>query len=553
MAYRTRFPHSALLVLALLLPLLMPVPAGTGREQDYDPNVLSYGIYWFGLNNARQKFVPGEANPYFDPSKPTIIFVHGWQPGISATHPPDFEYTYFDGIFSRTVNTANAWIQAGWNIGIFYWNQFSDEAQVVDAEAKIWTTEGPKGMRWRKGDGSYEDAPPGTPSAGELFYQTYVAAMTEYEYTGGYIRIAGHSLGSQMAVRLTKLVADGIAAGEVPAHLLPDRVALLDPYWSLGAKPYLDGKETAELVRERVAELLPQGVLFEWYRSSVLTVPPNGDANDDLQPMMLYVEMTPSFAVDNMSKHCAARHLYFWSYAFSGPPECTGDGCLVGPAKMLSKMSDQRLAALMRSDYTWAQNAGALTASPDDDTYLSSVRSDAPYTIAQLVASPAAPAVGQVVTVTATVRDKSGAPVRDGVLVAFDTDVGTISARSATSGGLAIAHLTSSVPGVAHVTATTRGTGGTVQNTVTVTFSAAHTPTPTPTATSTSTPTSTPTPTATSTPTWTSTPTPTPMPTATPTSTPTPTPTSTPMPTWTATPTSIVMRVYLPLSLRTQR
>ena len=531
--------HKHLLVLLLLPLLLMPGSAVTGPSPDYDPNVLSYGIYWFGLDNARQKFVPGEANPYFDPTKPTVIFVHGWQPGISATHPPDFSYTYLDGLFPRTVNTANAWVQAGWNIGIFYWNQFSDEAQVVDAEAKIWTTEGPKGMRWRKGDGSYEDAPPGTPSAGELFYQTYVAAMTEQECTGGPIRIAGHSLGSQMAVRLTKLVADGIAAGEVPAHLLPDRVAFLDPYWSLGAKPYLDDKKTAELVRERVAELLPLGVLFEWYRSSVLTIPPIGDANDELQPMMLYAEMTPSFAGDDMSKHCAARHLYFWSYAFSGPPECSGDGCLVGPAKMLSKMSDARLAALMRSDYTWTQSTGALTASPDDDTYQSEARPDAPYTITQLTASPAAPAVGQAVTVTATVEDENSTLVGDGVLVAFETDLGTISPRSATAGGFAIAHLTSSVAGVAHIKATTKGTGGTVQNAVMVIFGG-PTDTPTPTSTPTNTPTCTPTPTTTC--------------TGEPTAHPdTPTPTGTPTVTPTDTPTPVIgVRIYLPLSLRSQ-
>lgn len=429
----------------------------------YDPNELSYGIYWFGLNNANQKFVSGESKPYFDPAKPTLIYVHGWQPYMSNTLP-NFDYNGTD--------TAAAWINDGWNVGVFVWNQFSDELVVTDAEAKIWTPNGPKGMRWRDWDDwpdGYGDPPPGTPSAAELFYDSYVAAMTEYEYTGGNIRIAGHSLGGQMAVRLTRLVHDGIAAGEVPEHLRPTRVALLDPYWSPGGKSYLGGGTTGDAVRERVADLLPTGTLFEWYRSSNWTAEPVGDSNDDLKPMMMYTAMDPTYAESGKDKHMAAKYLYFWSYAFDGPPECSGDACL-GDARMLSRMSDARLAALMRSDYTWAQSAGTLTATPDDDTYQSGIRADAPYTATQLTATPISQAVGSVITVTATVSDTNNTLAGDGTLVAFGTDVGTISARSATNDGNAVAHLTSDTAGRAHVTATTQGTGGTIQNTVTVTI-----------------------------------------------------------------------------------
>ncbi len=454
---------STFLILTVLSPVSTPLSAQVAPSA-YDPNVLSYGLYWFGLDNASQKFVPGEANPYFDPARPTLIFAHGWQRDLSAANPPDFTYAEGGG-----VNTANAWIDDGWNIGVFYWNQFADEAVVADAETKIWVNDGLQRMRWRKGGAGYEEAPPGTPSAAELFYRDYVAAMTEQNYTGGHIRIAGHSLGSQMAVYFTKLVSDGIAAGDVSRHLLPTRVALLDPYWSNGAKSYLDGKKIGEMVREYVAELLPTSVLFEWYRSSTLPVDP--DANQELQLMTLYSEMIPDFVSDYVGKHSAGRDLYFWSYAFAGPPECNGDACLISPARMLSRVSDARLAALMRSDYIWAQVAGTLTSTPDDDTYQSNIRADAPYSVTQLIASPATQTVGGVITLTATVEDKNNAQVGDGILVTFGTDLGTISTRSVTSSGAAIAHLTSVTSGVAHVTATTRGTGGTIQNTASVTFS----------------------------------------------------------------------------------
>jgi len=103
-----------------------------------------------------------------------VIFAHGWQPWISQSNPPDFVYDTNDGRTSGSDDTATAWINDGWNIGIFYWNQFADEpTDVRYAEAKIWTANGPKDMRWRKGGwfpGSYEEAPSCTPSAGELFY-----------------------------------------------------------------------------------------------------------------------------------------------------------------------------------------------------------------------------------------------------------------------------------------------------------------------------------------------------------------------------------------------
>lgn len=373
------------LVMALLLLLSTSVDA-ISLAASYDPNELSYGLYWFGKDSANQKFVAGEANPYFDPAKPTLIFAHGWQPFISDKLPT-FD---FDG-----TDTAAGWIDAGWNVGIFVWNQFSDETTgvtlgawfgegpppqgVLDAEAKIWTPNGPRGMRWRDWDKlltmppdyGYSDPPSGTPGAGELFYETYTAALPEtYTQT---IRIAGHSLGNQMAVRLTHLVDEGITAGDVSENLRPTRVALLDPYWSPDARADIPdgdaaGRKTGDVVREYIAALIPAGTLFEWYWSSEWTTAPQGDANDALKPQVFYAEMDPAFETDDLDKHLAAQHLYFWSHAFDGPAACTGDACL-DMTRVLSKMSDQQLAAVMDADCYWIQDGGQSTKTPQDDTY----------------------------------------------------------------------------------------------------------------------------------------------------------------------------------------
>lgn len=449
-----------------------PAARGAVAPSTYSPYELGYGLYWFGLNGANQRFVPGETNPYFDPAKPTLIFVHGWQPFLSH-EVPTFDFAGTD--------TAGGWVNAGWNVGIFVWNQFADETTgvsgswfgdgappqgVLDAEAKVWTPDGPQGMRWRDWDDfidGYSDPPAGTPSAGALFYQAYVSALTDQPYTGDVIRIAGHSLGNQMAVRLTDLVDQAIADGEVPEPLRPTRVALLDPYWSPDARTYLEGRTTGDVVREYVADLTTSGTLFEWYWSSDWTTPPQGDANDALKPMTFYAVMDPAYTTQDVDKHLAARHLYFWSYSFDGPAPCIGEGCL-GMTRVLSRMSDDQLAAVMRSDYHWVQDGGQTTETPDDDTY-HSIQSGDPYTVTILAAHPMSQTVWGTVTVTATV---SSAP--DGTLISFSTDLGEISPRAVVSAEVASVGLTSELAGTAHVSATARGMGGAVQSTTVVTF-----------------------------------------------------------------------------------
>ena len=469
----------AFLVMVMLLALVS-LAVLAAPQDGYDLNQLCYGIYWFGKNGAKQKFVSGESNSYFDPAKPTMIFVHGWQPYLSNSLPT-FDFNGND--------TAAGWIDGGWNIGIFVWNQFSDETTgvgvgdddwfaggppqgVLDAEAKIWTPNGPQGMRWRDWseqvwEDGYKEGP--NKSAAELFYEEYTAAMP-ITYTGN-IRVAGHSLGNQMAVRFAKLVHDNIAAGNVPENLRPARVALLDPYWSPVPKGYLDGENNGDRVRRYIAELLPTGTLFEWYWSSEWTTGDNGDSNDDLKPMVMYAAMDPQYALNGKDRHMAAQHHYFWSYAFDGPSACAGDDC-VNMSKLLSKMSDAQLAAVMRSDYRWAQSAGQITPSPGDDVYTSTQQLDAPFAVTALETDTPTQTVGGVITVTATVTNSSGS-VPTNTLVTFNTDLGTISARSVTSGGVAVARITSDAAGTAHISATTRGAGGVVQRALTVTFTQA--------------------------------------------------------------------------------
>ena len=359
---------SSMIILASVIMISSISFAGGDGSPDGNPspfsssvfNNLDYGLYWFGDNYQNQKAENGKYNRYFNPSAPTVIYVHGWQKG--TTQRMFREAFNFSANGAPDMNFSQAWLNDGWNVGVFYWNQMSDENEVQDAEAKIWTTDGPRQMRWRLPNGSYRYDGPNA-CAAVLFYQAYRDAMKNY--TGDEIRIVGHSLGNQMAVCMTQLVKQAKDSGQISPHLLPDRVALLDPYYSKGGKDFLDGQWTGEVARGYVSGLIADGVLFEVYRSSgASSTGFIGDTNSGLMNMTAFTELKPWYFgwFDLANKHIAAVWHYFWSYSFS-PPSIKGsydDG-----ASAIT--SDGRIAELMQSSKKLVHDQGAWTETPGDD------------------------------------------------------------------------------------------------------------------------------------------------------------------------------------------
>ncbi|MCA9876035.1 MAG: hypothetical protein KC441_20320 [Anaerolineales bacterium] len=360
--------HRALLALALigglgLGVLYLDLHSADSKTIEVPPD---YGLVWFGENGRSQKALPGQPTPYFDTTRPTIIFVHGWLPDQVAT-PPTFTVDFADAAQDNPLqlDVAAAWLEAGWNVGIFYWHPFADEDLVWVAEDKIWSADQDAGMRYRDEAGNFHTEAMPTVSAGELFYQAYVAAMAGYN--GPEIRLAGHSLGNQMVVRLADQLVTGIETGEVAENLLPTRVALLDPFWSPFAKSYLDGQETGTVVRQIIADrLLPRGVLVEWYRSSLLTEETvQTEAARSFQAEVLYTELDPEFCslLDQVCRHNAAWQWYFLSFDSPAPPECvpaeSSDTCIpTGSQGPSASTSAERLAEMMTAPFYWAQGVG---------------------------------------------------------------------------------------------------------------------------------------------------------------------------------------------------
>lgn len=379
---------SRLILAGLILALGLGVGAlfmrQRNQKQAIPANELEYGLVWFGENGRSQKAVSGQPNDYFNPTQPTIIFVHGWLPDQVAT-PPNFVFDSPnpDGENATPpLDLAANWIEAGWNVGIFYWHPFADEGLVWVAEDKIWTPHTEAGMRARDASGNYHSEGTPTISASELFYEAYLEAMAGY--AGSEIRLAGHSLGNQMAVRLAVQLVDGLEAGEVPENLLPTRVALLDPFWSPLPKSYLNGQKTGVVIRQEIEErLLPRKVLVEWYRSSLLTETTLLDEDiPDFQDAVVYAELAPEFCspLDQTCRHNAAWQLYFLSYGAPAPRECIPDEAsstcaATGGYGPTAVTTNQQLSDMMSQSVYWIHGVGPAgedgrsTPQTDDDWY----------------------------------------------------------------------------------------------------------------------------------------------------------------------------------------
>ena len=310
-------------------------------------NQLPKGV---SLDKARTQYMKElEQKGFFDPHKPTLIFIHGDQPTMVMKRKRiDFCYSYMlaDGKMLTTINTHNNW--KGWNVGLFYWTQFADDVQgksisdfvraITYPEMKIYSSQNNAGMRWayinrhgkpdfcyhgKKNCVSLPMTSSGHPvSVSELAYYAYINAFPK-----GYdqpIRISGQSLGTQVAIQLTSKIINN---HHVPR---PDELILLDPYFTPGVHHINVGPD-----RESVAQysfntarrfLIADPKLgFAIYRSTKLSEWPTGDRNEPLENISAYLRICPAYLKNAHKKqlavyeHISCGYIYFDSKRFPAP------------------------------------------------------------------------------------------------------------------------------------------------------------------------------------------------------------------------------------------
>lgn len=414
----------ALLTTAATAALYLYAVNPSSLQFDGYPQKLDYGIYFFSANNVPQKYVHGQTNSYFDPSKPTVIYFHGWEHNTVKRHfRESFDYHLNQPKdCPHRLLESKIWVRDGWNIGIFYWDQFADEESPGDAEAKIWSATSSVGMRYRTSSTGLQTA--GVPpemSVTDLFVTDFIhLANAGSGQTPKEVRFAGGSLGVQLAVNAAATLHEKAASGAVGSGWLPSRIALLDPFFSSGFTNSL-GASTASLTNKEIARLHDDsGVVFELYRTSPLSGLPSliADADTQLRKYAVYVRRQPGFCKDGKGdsmaeqspvasifgeatgnipgmggisktlsqskaqltcEHTAAWNLYFLSMGSAPPPLCNAqptksDFCSTPSASCTDKGLKQLSNAALKIHKHFVQAGGMDTISIDDDCF--KLRSD---------------------------------------------------------------------------------------------------------------------------------------------------------------------------------
>uniref|UniRef100_A0A7C3IFZ7 Uncharacterized protein n=1 Tax=Gracilinema caldarium TaxID=215591 RepID=A0A7C3IFZ7_9SPIR len=337
------------------------------QSQSYTCANLDFGIWWFNDQGEAQKYIPGVPNQFYDPSKPVVLYVHGWQKS-SVTNNYWRENLYFwNDKYTSSMNTGSLWKQKGYNLGVFYWDQFADEDEVKDAEAKIWVgNNGLKQMRYKLSNGTYVSYSTAK-SAGDLFYDAYIQAVGSN--ASGYIRLVGHSLGNQMATYLTYKTAVAAKNGSLASSLVPKRIYLADPFWSKDGKTYLGGKWTGELCRTYINYAISNfGTIVEQSKSTAAGGYLVGDDNLDMRKMTTFFRIWPDFIpiTDAAIQHSYAVLWYMWSM---GGTVQTQYGTL-GAASADSTVKSMMNYGKSSYYYWYSSGSGNNTNTPLDDSYI---------------------------------------------------------------------------------------------------------------------------------------------------------------------------------------
>ena len=99
---------------------------------------VDYGLYWFKNGSEAMKYVPGREmdKEFYDPEKPNMIMIHGWQPFYTALVGSDYRrdpLIFSSGRNSFHVDMVDIWKDPlknsegkSWNMGVFYWGQIAD-------------------------------------------------------------------------------------------------------------------------------------------------------------------------------------------------------------------------------------------------------------------------------------------------------------------------------------------------------------------------------------------------------------------------------------------
>lgn len=266
------------LVLASALATMLACGSVASTGSDLDAETRDYAqlqlwVDWYLPNGDYTGLIDTSGHPAFSPQKPTLVHFNGWAIG-KGRRGRDFTTNFVkDG--SPDLHVTDLWLEKNWNFAVVDWTQLSDELDLRHAEAKIWTKDGPKKMRWMDANGRWNDGLDETVTvavANRLEPQLRALQNSE-------VIFQGHSFGSQLVLAVT---AELIRRNELnPGIALPQQVILTDAIFTSGSKSYFGGKKPIELGAAAAATLWAQNIPITSYKCAAITYSQFGvDSNE---------------------------------------------------------------------------------------------------------------------------------------------------------------------------------------------------------------------------------------------------------------------------------
>lgn len=191
-----------------------------------------YGLYWYGDSGETDDTMISQENmpaEYYDPSKPTLIYSHGWK--LSSEEREEFstlsKTISKTGGASGNYNYAKELKELGYNVAFWDWYDYAHELENLQNE--IWVVKSADSISDK--DSNYYAAVKALD--GRSFAGEFVRSMNAVMKNAGDqdVILVGHSFGGQVvtaaAYTLYKLADEGIITN---TNILPDRISLADPY-----------------------------------------------------------------------------------------------------------------------------------------------------------------------------------------------------------------------------------------------------------------------------------------------------------------------------------
>lgn len=266
---------------------------------DYNETNRSYpeaytGIFWLNKKLTKELPVKGKFSgtdhydqygkkwdkdlglDYFDPSKPSVIHIHGWSKGTIAMTSNNFNA--ISSNYTKVV-AHDKWLP-DWNVGIFRWEPFADDDDSSLCEG-VWVPNPRKAeakihiktnMQYRNSDGNGFSSLTTTSS----LYNKSITEMFVDEYTKIFglttnkeVRLSSHSIGGQLALSATALLT-------TKGYTSIKRIELLDIFFCNGQNDEYTSKpkSSSALARENLATINPSptpDVAVSWYQCTNLT------------------------------------------------------------------------------------------------------------------------------------------------------------------------------------------------------------------------------------------------------------------------------------------